>query len=164
MNTAKRGSPIAISRAIRKYGEADFTLSVITVAWSFEVAARIERSVIAAQRTIYPDGYNLTSGGEATMGRVVSAEVRARMSASAKKRERRKDSPETRARKSAARFLAFEKYPYMRQSISAAQTGRKRTPEQLEAMSLAGKARAAADPERFRKMGEAGRASRWARH
>lgn len=161
INTAKRGSPIAISCAIRKYGESDFSLSVITIAWSFEMAARIERIVITSQRTMFPDGYNLTSGGEATMGRVVSPEARSRMSAAAKKRKRHKDSPETRAKKSAARLLAFEKYPYMRQSISTAQTGRKRTPEQLAAMSAVTKARAAANPGWFKRLAAAGRASRY---
>lgn len=106
----------AIGAAIRKYGLEAFVLEVLCEGVDEEEAVALERGLIAAFKTMVPDGYNLTSGGEyrkvlseesrmkisrANTGRKMSAEIRARMSSS-RKGKRRPFTPEHLARLQAA--------------------------------------------------------------
>ncbi len=116
-NTAKRGSPIAMSRAIRKYGANAFALELLATEGAFEDAAATERLLIEAHGTLWPNGYNLTTGGEATMGRRVTAEARERMSASAKRRGGRPHTSETKAKMSAIRSRTLAERPDLRMAI-----------------------------------------------
>jgi group I intron endonuclease len=137
-NTAKRGSPIAMSRAIRKYGASAFVLELIATEDTFEDAAAAERFFIEDHRTLWPNGYNLTTGGEATMGRRVSDEARARMSASAKARGGHPLSAEARAKMSASRRAIMT--PELREKIGAAHRGKimsSETREKLRQAALA---------------------------
>jgi group I intron endonuclease len=128
LSTARGGSPVAMARAIRKYGPDDFVLSVLAIASDFDEASLIERAFIAEHQTMVPNGYNLTTGGEATHGRLVAPEARERMSAAAKARTDRKPaSPETRARMSAGRRAIMS--PEMKENIGAAHRGKTMSPE-----------------------------------
>ncbi len=64
-HAAKKGSMYAIHRAIRKYGEANFTISTIReVRGTFEDLLEAEKSCIVEQQCMSPAGYNLSEGGE----------------------------------------------------------------------------------------------------
>jgi len=69
--------------AIKKYGEKSFQISVLASVDSFAEAAKMERDLIAELK---PE-YNITTGGEGTPGHIVTAEVRARISAAHMGRE-----------------------------------------------------------------------------
>ena len=161
LSTARRGAPVAIARAIRKYGEVAFTMETIAQAASFEAAAIIERVLIAEHGTMHPGGYNLTTGGEATFGREVGAEAKSRMSEAAKRRERKPDTPETKEKKRAARIKLLSERPDLRLAISAAQKGRKKSEAERAKHSRSMKARAAANPEWYKRLSDIGRKARW---
>lgn len=63
---AKRGSPLLIHRAIRKYGEP--VVQIIGEGLGRDAAMALEVEAIAAFNTKAPAGYNLTDGGEGTVG------------------------------------------------------------------------------------------------
>lgn len=75
---AKKDS--AIGRAIRRHGKKNFKLEILkTCATKAELDA-CEMFFIAALKTRAPNGYNLTDGGEGTVGREFSAETRSKLS------------------------------------------------------------------------------------
>lgn len=125
---ARQGSPIAISRAIRKYGFRSFKIRLLEIAETFEEAAAIERQMIVEHATMWPHGYNLTSGGEATLGRVVSAEARSRMSEAAKARDpaTRKMSLEARRACSESRKVMLQSRHDLRNAIGEWNRGKRR--------------------------------------
>lgn len=55
----------ALYNAMRKYGQDAFTVELIDKASSFEEMNNLERKHIAALKTLHPNGYNLTDGGDA---------------------------------------------------------------------------------------------------
>lgn len=66
---ARSGRKGALQAAIRKYG--DFEVKVLVEAeWDYLV--ELEVAAISAFETRYPNGYNLTDGGEGTVGRRVT--------------------------------------------------------------------------------------------
>lgn len=88
-----------IGKAIKKYGEENFEKTIIEV--SYELLNEEEIKKIAELNTIYPNGYNLTTGGEGIKnptkevrekigrthrGKIVSLETRKKMSESDKGR------------------------------------------------------------------------------
>lgn len=111
----------AIGAAIRKYGPETFVLEVLCEGVDEEEAAALERGLIAAFKTLTPNGYNLTSGGE--YRKVLSEESRAKISRAAKGR---KMSAEFRAKVS-ARFKGKSRIfsPQHLERVRAA----RRTPE-----------------------------------
>lgn len=58
----------ALHAAIRKYGEAAFTIDQIGSAETWKELCSMERSAIAKYGTFGPGGYNLTLGGDGTPG------------------------------------------------------------------------------------------------
>lgn len=98
VQAARCGKKYAISCAIRKYGEDEFTLLEIDEAQTLEGLNRLEAFYIGFYNTISPSGYNLDSGGNhylthpetkakisaANKGKSPSAEARAKMSAAGK--------------------------------------------------------------------------------
>lgn len=73
-------SPYALGRAIRKYGEAAFSMELIAESWSFDDLKELERLLICQYGTFGPGGYNLTKGGDGILGFRVSDEAREKMS------------------------------------------------------------------------------------
>ena len=100
-DTAERGASTLLHRAIRKYGFDSFDGEVLqTEEGSSEAMFAAEVSYIAQCGTIAPGGYNLTRGGEGTLGHKMSPEGKERLSAL---RTGTKASPETRAKMSRTR-------------------------------------------------------------
>jgi group I intron endonuclease len=109
----------AIQEAIRLYGVDNFVFTHLMDVFNFEHAKELEKEFIAAKGTKFPNGYNLTDGGQGISGFVVSEEtkrkigeasgkrryseeVRQRMSEAQKKVVKPRTSEETKAKLSAA--------------------------------------------------------------
>lgn len=123
----------AIARAMRKYGVAQFTLTILE---HCAVDALNEREVywIATLGTLVPGGYNLTAGGVPARR---AADVGARISIANKGRVK---TPEWRAKLSAA-HKGKKLTPEHRQKISDVQRGRTHSAETKARRSAALKGR-----------------------
>ena len=62
-----KSSPI-LHNAIKKYGIDNFVFTHFADAFDWESAQDIERMLIAEKNTKFPHGYNMTEGGEGTLG------------------------------------------------------------------------------------------------
>ena len=71
---------IALHNAIKKHGINSFEFVHIADAFTWEDACNIERSLIIDNNTKSPNGYNLTSGGDGTLGFKHTDEERKRRS------------------------------------------------------------------------------------
>jgi len=108
-----------LQKAIRKYSKRVFKLETLYEAVDWLEACKVERGLIAQYGTLVPNGYNLTAGGEGTLGLKVWAGKR--------------HTPETKAKMSAwqiGKKLSEE----TKQKIAAKAKGRKKKPEHVEAM------------------------------
>lgn len=83
-NKARNRNCPALHAAIRKYGESVFEIETLYRAVNWLEACRVERGLIAQYGTMAPNGYNLTSGGEGTLGHKMSVAECERRSAAAK--------------------------------------------------------------------------------
>lgn len=119
---ARYGCNYALHRAIRKYGEKNFTVRELRMGELTTEAQwnQAERDAIFLFSSMVPDGYNLTAGGEG-MG-IPSEQTRARMSESGKKK---KLSPEH-IEKLRQVHLGRKRSPETCSRIGAAQRGKPR--------------------------------------
>lgn len=118
---ARKGASGALYNAIRKYGPEAFAVEVIATGLTAAQAQSLEIETIALENTRTPNGYNLAKGGEqGLLGYKFSAETRARMSDTHKKRQQ---DPALRARTSAA-LRGRQKSDEHLAKIAAALTGR----------------------------------------
>jgi len=99
-NHALKGSPLAVHRAIRKYGDAAFTFTILDQAETEAEAFTLEIWWIKNVGTKVPSGYNLTDGGEGASGSKHTAASKAKIGAGAKRR-----NAESRAKTGAANRL-----------------------------------------------------------
>lgn len=133
-------SGAALHKAIRKHGEAAFSVRTLCVVGDGDDCRLIERALISAYGTMVPKGYNLTSGGEGLAGLSFAPEVIAAMSTA------RKATPQTSAQ-IAARQRAIESNRGRKRPRDAvertrsANIGRKHTSEARRKMSAAKKGR-----------------------
>lgn len=156
------GSPL--QAALRKYGLASFTIEEIARADSWDDLCRMEIEAIAQHGTMAPNGYNVTEGGEGTLGvsqpgywlgkkrspetvaKVRAGNLGKRMTPEQRARIReairgRKLSEEHKARIRAAKMGELNpqygraRSKEERDKISAALTGRKHPPEFGNAIS-----------------------------
>lgn len=63
-SSAKAGGKVALHKAIRKYGEENFYLSIIDKGYSKEEVNSLEIHYIAKYNTFRGNGYNMAIGGE----------------------------------------------------------------------------------------------------
>jgi group I intron endonuclease len=70
-----------ISRAIRKYGFENFSWEIICECFSKKEMDKKEKYYIIYFDTRFPNGYNLTDGGEGNLGWIPTEETRKKMSA-----------------------------------------------------------------------------------
>ena len=85
MDCVVAGSLFLIHKAIRKYGKDAFEWVVLCVC-CVDFLYDEEVWQIRAHKTLVPNGYNMTSGGDGVLGCVFSEETRKKMSESGKKR------------------------------------------------------------------------------
>lgn len=71
---------LCLRNAIQKYGLDVFTLEVLETCESDTYAKLLEIAAIKGFNTKTPNGYNMTDGGEGTMGRLHSEESKQKMS------------------------------------------------------------------------------------
>ena len=74
-----------IHRAIKKYGVDAFVFTHIADAFDAESAKMIERLLIAEHNTKMPHGYNMTDGGDGTLGMAKTEEHKQKIRESNKK-------------------------------------------------------------------------------
>ena len=108
-----------IDRAIQKHGWENFTVEVLAVCKTIEELNECERKSIVEHKTKFPNGYNLTDGGEGIPGYKAPPELSARLSA---QRKGRKVTPEQSA-KIAAKLKGREFTDEHKANISAAKLG-----------------------------------------
>jgi group I intron endonuclease len=70
-----------LHRAIRKYGEDAFELSILAETDNLLELNRLETEHIKKQNTKVPNGYNLTEGGEGNSGHQHTPETKAKIAA-----------------------------------------------------------------------------------
>lgn len=87
LSDAKRGCEFAFHRALRKYGEENFTWEIIEEDIEKSLLDNKERHYIAIYESFGPKGYNMSEGGEGQTGWVPSDETRAKWSAQRKGKE-----------------------------------------------------------------------------
>lgn len=122
--SVRAGEKHAVHNAIRKYGRESIQASTLFEHEDYDKCKLQEQRLIKKFKTLYPGGYNLTTGGESprytdeirarfriiSKNRIFTAETRKRMSDSAKAKVRvygRKHSNETRAKLRAASALRW---------------------------------------------------------
>jgi group I intron endonuclease len=81
----KRHNNSYIGRSIRKYGKENFLIEILETAASFDELKLLEQTYIQKLDT-YNNGYNLTHGGDGTLGRRASNETRNKIKESLKTR------------------------------------------------------------------------------
>jgi group I intron endonuclease len=122
-----------IATAIRKYGVENFVVVTLYRRLSFPDACLTERALIVSHKTLAPNGYNLTSGGDSMPGHEVSAESRARMSASHKGKRNSRESIE----KQAQQLRTSEKAIAQRALLHESMRGKPKTAEHVEKVRVA---------------------------
>lgn len=113
-----------LAKAFRAHGKDAFIMEMIACSLDNDAASEAERALIIQYGTKAPGGYNLTDGGEGKAGAIISAETRAKMSATHKGK---KITPAQREHFMKIRHLSGT--PEALAKISAALKGRKFTPE-----------------------------------
>lgn len=74
---AEHGCPFKLHNALRKYGKENFTIELIDFCNSWEELTEKEKYYIAQYKSTEDEfGYNLTEGGDGTIGRIVTDETR----------------------------------------------------------------------------------------
>ena len=116
LKSAKDGSECTLHRAIRKYGAEAFKVEQIDFAESPEDLNEKEVRYILLLKTLTPNGYNLTRGGEGSVGYSHSEEIRQRMSKVAQFRP--PVSAETRQKMSKAQIKTHCKFGHPFDSIN----------------------------------------------
>ena len=129
----RKGSLSHFHNAIRKYGLDAFTWETICLCSSKDEANAKECELIKVFNAKAPAGYNITDGGEGTVGFYPSAETRAKMGKAHKGNKRAlgyKHSDETKAKLSKAgkgnkRCLGYKHSDEFKAKVSAIMTGNK---------------------------------------
>jgi len=133
------GTAKYLHASIKIYGIENFVFTHIADAFDLESAQMIERLLIAERNTKVPYGYNLTDGGEGTIGFVYSEESKQKMRDSAKGQTRSAESNMKRsiALKGNKNSLGKFHSPETKAKMKVAQTGRKHTEESKAKMRAA---------------------------
>lgn len=97
VSKARRGSKTYFHKALRKYGALSFTWSIYEEGLSWEAACSLEKAIIQERNLCnHENGYNITKGGEGSLGVAPSTEIKDRIRASLKAWHASED-PEARA-------------------------------------------------------------------
>jgi len=96
----KCGSKYVFHNALRKHGIDNFDWEIIFASSNNEILCKVEIDEIKSCGTKSSNGYNLTDGGEGTVGYVHSEVTRSKISKKAKNRKREPHSEETKKKMS----------------------------------------------------------------
>lgn len=122
-----------VENAIRKYGIENFEVTILEECSSIEELNKREIFWIKELNTKYPNGFNMTDGGEGATGYTPTEELRKRLSEMGKGR---KDSEETKRRKSEA-LMGHSVEKSARDKMSESHKGKTMSPEACANMSAA---------------------------
>jgi group I intron endonuclease len=78
-NRKKDAKKSILYNALRKYKSHDYVLRTLVISDDYEYLKFIEKRAIQVFGTLYPAGYNLTEGGEGTVGYKLSEESKKRI-------------------------------------------------------------------------------------
>jgi group I intron endonuclease len=138
---AKKGSGYLLHRAIRKHGEANFTVRLLLECTESDLALKMEKLCISELDSLAPSGLNLASGGQRPEWHPSSrAKIGARTKANWRKTSYRnkilaaRATPEDRGRARAAN-LAAQGNPELRKRIAEKLKALSATPEVRERLS-----------------------------
>ncbi len=122
ISSAKCGSNNLLHCAIRKYGESNFSLELVQSNVPTEDIGEVEQFYIKYYNTYYKDrcGYNMTVGGNGTIGYEFTDEVKARMSKANSGRKYTKERNERIRAAMTGRYYPDE----WRKALSAARLGK----------------------------------------
>lgn len=162
---ARQGIGWPICRAIRKYGAESFKVRVLAQVEDSEMF-ELERRAIEVFGTRVPGGYNVTAGGEGTLGAEVSRETREKASRRMKGRQPACiATPESRARAGRAMREVWNRPGYRERvsmAMSIARMGMKPSEETRKKQSEAQKRRwVNGVPDDFREKGRRSAEKRW---
>ena len=122
-----------VDNAIRKYGAENFEVTILDECLTEEELNAREMFWIKELNTKYPNGFNLTDGGEGTSGYIPSEELRQRWS---KINAGRKASEETKRRRSES-LMGHPVSQEARDKMSKSHKGKTMSPEACANMSAA---------------------------
>jgi len=111
----------AFHSAIRKYGEDNFVWNIISEYHNYDDALDAEQYFIKLYNTKSPDGYNMTDGGEGTLGAVLTAEHKQKICAGLKRFHL--ENPEASERARATMLQVYRDRPELRDIISKSVSG-----------------------------------------
>ncbi len=147
---ARRG---ALQGAILKYGPDSFEVTELARVIGEEAACKAESELIVARNTLWPNGYNMTTGGEWRGGYRSSDDTKHKMSVAA---TGRKKSAHTREKISAAALAQWSTPSSRDRALAAMKTRPPKTPEFMEhlrrqAAAMKGKPRKPESVEKGRR-------------
>jgi len=126
------GSGKYLKRSIKKYNQDNFSKTILEHCNEDNVLKR-EIYWISEKSTLAPNGYNLTLGGEGSLGRKTTPETREKLRLASLGK---KATTETRKKLSAShkgkKYLNYKSHPISEETkkkLSKANKGRKHTPE-----------------------------------
>lgn len=125
--SAKNGSPLALHRAIRKFGAGTFSIEIISDCMSERQAKEEEKRLIQQRNTLAPNGYNMTPGGDGCVDLAPEAKERKKESM-----RLRHTDPEFKRRHREACKLSYTQE--RKDKISRAHSGRSMHPNAMAAI------------------------------
>lgn len=142
LNDSYLGSGKHLKRSIKKYGQGNFTRSILEYCNENNV---LEKEIywISKKNTLSPIGYNLTLGGEGSLGRECTPETREKLrNASTGTIASEKTREKLRLSHIGKKYKNYKSHPISEETkdkISNANKGRKHTPEARSNMNKAKK-------------------------
>ena len=118
LNWAKFAKPYKLHEALNVFGAENFIIEQVDTTEDYEKLKTLEKQYIKNINCKYPNGYNLTSGGQGVLGIKFSDETRKKLSDAAKRRGN-------------SAMITTEAI----KKSSVARTGKKRTKMQKQLMS-----------------------------
>jgi len=89
LNWAKSMKPYKLHEALNIFGKDNFSIEQIDSAEDFKILKDLEKKHIKSYNCIYPNGYNLTAGGQGVLGLKFSDETKKKLSVAGKIRGNR---------------------------------------------------------------------------
>ena len=123
-NASRCGSKCALHLAIKKYGFENFTKEILVKSY-LDYAKDLEVKAIIAYSTMVPAGYNMTAGGDGTVGYIFTEAQKQRMSLA----QKGKTMPDDQKQKIRATLKATPRRPEWGENISKAKKGVSQTDE-----------------------------------
>jgi len=154
-HAARCGSKCVLHKAICKYGFDSFKKEILLTS-TFSYVKDLEVKAIAAYSTMIPAGYNMTAGGDGTVGYIFTDEDKMKIGLAHKGRKHSEESKKLRSEKQKGKTMPYE----TKQKIRATLKATPRKPEWGENISKA--KRGVPQTEEARKIRAESQKLKWA--